>query len=195
VRGRADLSAKVSLPGGQYDVVTYRADGMVLSPVAYQRVDLPAGRTLSVDSVVDRHPILIVRFPEPGWSAIAADSPGGLPLNWTFHSFPDDASTEERNSSEEAVYRISKAGHIHVELRNDRLDHILWREINCRPGETIRIEALKGDATLRGSTRTYDGGLTQQEHGWATPRMILIARDPSAWSITCLCRNAIRNST
>jgi hypothetical protein len=197
VRGRADLAAEVSLPAGQYDVVTYRADGMVLSPVAYQRIELLAGRTLSVDSVVDQRPTLVVHFPEPDWSAMVTDTPGGLPLNWTFNSFPDEPVTEERKSSEEAVYRVAKAGQIYIEVRNDKLDYTLWREIDCGPADTIRVYVPKVDATLRGSTRTYDGGLTQSDHGWAAPRMQLMARDPSAWSITVYLpkRDAERNFT
>jgi len=181
-------ASPLKLKAGTYDVTIYDDRGEVAQ---YQRVSIAPGESKPVDSTLDQRPHLTVRYAD-GWHATVSDStPRGGAVGWVAmisiggsFVFSGTPATIEHQTSREAVFSLSRAGRMHVELRRDRQSLSLWREIDVRPGESVTLDAPTGDSTLKGSMRTYDGGLGMSEHGWAGPRMQLIADDPAAWSIT-----------
>ena len=94
----------------------------------------------------------------------------------------DVPATLVRETSEEAVYLLSRAGRVHVEVRRAAAP-LLWRDLEALPGESLVIEVPREESTLEGAMSSYDTG-TGNIHGIAGPRMQLIADDPSAWSVT-----------
>jgi hypothetical protein len=73
---------------------------------------------------------------------------------------------------------------MHLEARLGNQSLTLWREIDFQPNQSISISIPQGSAILRGSMRTYGGGLERSDHGFAGPRMQLIADNPADWSVT-----------
>jgi hypothetical protein len=177
------------LKAGTYDVTIYGARGEVTQ---YQRLWIGAGQNKDFDPGVDQRPHLTVRFATDGWGAVVTNAtPRGGSVGWVAMIagggnlvFTDSAATIERQTSREAVFSLSRAGRIHVELRRNRQSLSLWKDIDVLPGESVIMNAPKDDSTLKGSFRTYDGGLGTSEHGWAGPRMQLISDDPVGWSVT-----------
>jgi hypothetical protein len=98
--------------------------------------------------------------------------------------FGDPTAVLEQESSRDAVFLLSRAGMVHVEIGRTGKTFRLWRDIDVHPRESITVDVPRGDAILKGSMRTYDGGLGFSEHGWAGPRMQLVADDPQGWSVT-----------
>jgi len=185
VQWREGATAEISLPAGEYDVETFGKGGWSLTdPIGYERIAVGAGVTRSANADADHRPTLILRYPEEGWRAMVYVQSSDRPLFWTSEVFSNNSAVLERESPDEAVYRLSRAGPVFVEVGNHRLDHALWREFVSHPGETITLDVPKGDAILQGSTRTYGGGITAQGHGWASPRLLLISQDPATWSVT-----------
>lgn len=99
-------------------------------------------------------------------------------------TFNDAVAVPEKDSAREAVFLLSRTGKVHVEAGRNGQTFRLWRDIDVHPSESLTLDVPKGDAVLKGSMRTYDGGLGFAEHGWAGPRMQLIADDPQGWSVT-----------
>lgn len=180
---------EVRVAAGPYDIVVYGDAGQVLS---YRRISAIAGQTQIVDIAIDQRPRLIVRYPEEGWTAAVSDStPGGMATGWSIYStiggsfaISDTAAVLERETAQESVFRVSRAGKIHLQISRAGQAHMWWREIVTGPGETITVEVPKGEANLQGAMRSYDGGAGFSHHGWAGPRMQLISDDPTKWSVT-----------
>jgi hypothetical protein len=177
------------LEAGSHDVLLYGDNGQVRG---YRRVELKAGEVRGLDFQVDERPRLIVRYPEDGWTAAVSDStPGGMPVGWAISStfgrqftIQDVPAVLERETPSESVFRISRSGRFHVQVSRTNPDQTWWREVDLSPGAVITLDVPKGNATLRGSMRTYDGGVGFSHHGWAGPRMQLIADRPDGWSVT-----------
>lgn len=176
-------------PPGKYDIVVQ--DSPAAAPRLHH-VHVKAGEIIWIDSRADRHPTLVVRFPDDGWSASVSEAASsGMVYGWTIYSTIGGGYSArnvcamlEKQTRREAVFRLLRTGKLHVELHRAGLNYSLWREIEAAPNETITLDAPQGGAVLRGSMRTYDGGKGYSHHGWAGPRMELIAVDPSAWSVT-----------
>jgi hypothetical protein len=99
-------------------------------------------------------------------------------------SVRDVSATLVQETAQEAVYVLSRAGRMHVELRRTAPGSpILWREIDFHPGESLVIDGPREDATLKGAMSTFIPG-SGHVHGIAGPRMQLIADSPSEWSAT-----------
>lgn len=60
----------------------------------------------------------------------------------------------------------------------------LWRDVEIQPDASITLDVPKETGTLKGSMRTYGGGLEMSLHGFAGPRLQLIADDPVGWSVS-----------
>jgi hypothetical protein len=174
------------LSPGEYDITTYSVRGNVLG---YQRISLKSAETKNIDPAVDQRPRLTVRFPTTGWqSGVSESAPRGGAVNWAAMSVTagtlqlrDVPATQTQSSSQEAVYRLSRAGRMQVQVQQ-KGSPILWREIRVAPGESLIIDVPAEQATLEAPSN-FDPG-NGNIHGIAGPRMQLIADAPSAWSIT-----------
>jgi hypothetical protein len=87
-------------------------------------------------------------------------------------------------TARESVFRLARPGPVHLDVRPPGQAPTWWREFQAAAGETITIDVPTPSATLHGSMRTYDGGVGFSQHGWAGPRIMLIADDAAAWSVT-----------
>jgi hypothetical protein len=180
---------EIEVSAGTYDIVVYGDTGQVRG---YQRIRVGAGETRSVDSTADQRPMLIVRYPDEGWSAGVTDStPSGMSVGWAIYSsvggqfaISDVAAVLERETQNQSVFRLSRAGRFHIQLTKAGRELSYWRTVAVSPGEELTIDAPQTEAALGGSMRTYDGGVGFSHHGWAGPRLELIADNPAAWSVT-----------
>jgi len=185
----ANDSRSLKTASGTYDVTQYGERGAVLS---YQRIQIRSGETKAVDSSADQRPHLAIRYPAEGWRAMISDSsPRGSAAGWAAMiavngslAFADLPAAVDHQSAREESFFLSGAGRMHVELRRPNQTQSLWRDIDVRPGESITLNAPATDSVLKGSIRTYDGGLGMSIHGWAGPRMQLISDEPTGWSVT-----------
>lgn len=177
---------------GVYDITCLRANGTV---AGYQRLATAARSTARVDCSVDQQPRLTVRLPSEGWRVFVSEStPRGGATQWAVMvappgvpRFAEVGATAVRESKTEATFGLSHAGTWHVEAREQRgtLGTIsLWRDIDIEPAASITLALPKEMGTLKGSMRTYGGGLEKSEHGFAGPRLQLIADDAAGWSVT-----------
>ena len=174
---------------GTYDITCYSGAGKV---IGYLRVSAAAGNTTAVDCSVDQRPRLTLRYPVSDWKVFLSESePRGGATQWAVmilvgngSGFEDVLATPEHQSASEVTWALSHAGKVHIEAWSGRYALILWREVDLQPKQSLAISLPTGTATLKGSMRSYDGGLAPEDHGFAGPRMQLIADDPSAWSVT-----------
>ena len=181
--------SQLRVSGGEYDVTVYSDSGTVLG---YQRTRVAAGEMRTIDATLDQRPRLTIRYPNARWRSSVSDStPRGGAVGWAAMivgggtlSLRDVPATLVHETSEEAVYLLSRAGRMHIELRSaDPRSPILWRELDVRPGESPVIEGPREESTLKGAMSTFTPGFGNI-HGIAGPRMQLIADSPSAWSLT-----------
>jgi len=179
----------LKVPGGTYDITMYGNRGAV---TGYQRTAVKPGQVTAIDESLDQRPRLTVRYPADGWHATISESvPRGNATNWVAMiavagapTFSDIPATMESESAREAVFLLSHAGRMHVELRRANQTLSLWRDITVAPGESVSVDIPSSSGVLKGSMRTYDGGTFSSEHGFAGPRMQLISDDPAGWSAT-----------
>lgn len=173
---------------GVYDITCYSAQGQV---AGYQRLTVAPGNTL-VDCSIDHRPRLTVRYPPGGWRVSVSDStPRGGATDFVamllvpgVPGSADVGTTLERETTTESLFAISHAGKVHIEARSNSRSLTLWRDLDVKPCQSLVLSVPQGTATLRGSMRTYGGGLERSDHGFAGPRLQLIADNPSGWSLT-----------
>jgi hypothetical protein len=173
-------AAEARVAPGTYDITVYTERGQVSS---YQRVAIAPGETRTVEETADQRPRLTVRYPESGWhAAISESAPRGGATGWAVMisvgnslTFSDVPATLERESAREAVFLLSRAGKVHVEMRRASQTLSLWRDIEMRPGESAAIEVPSQEATLKGSMRSYDGGLGFPLREWSALSMLMSA--------------------
>lgn len=182
-------ASTLTVATGSFDVTFYGNQGSV---TGYQRVDVAAAQTKGVDEAVDQRPRVTVRYPADGWHADISESvPHGGATGWSVMlsvggtlTFTDKPATLEREAGREAVFRLSHAGRMHIEIRRAGQTLSLWRDIDARPGESITLDVPPATANLKGSMSSYQGNLGFSIHGWAGPRMQLISDDSIGWSAT-----------
>ena len=182
-------ASSISLKAGAYDVTTYGSRG---DATRYARVSIAAAQLKSFAAAADQRPHVIVRFPNEGWHAIVSDAaPRGGAVGWVVmmslggsRVLLDESAILENETLTEAVFTLSRAGRMRVELRREGETLSLSKEFEIKPGESLTIQAPRHDSTLEGSMRTFNGGLVPAEHGWAGPRLQLIPDDPAGWSVT-----------
>jgi hypothetical protein len=174
---------------GDHDITCYNASGGI---AGYQRLAVAAAGTAAVDCLVDQRPRLTVLIPGKGWGVSVSEStPRGGATQWVamlavpgIPSFSEVGAALVRESATEPVLALSHAGRWYIEARAGNQSLSLWRDIDVQPGASITLALPKQMATLKGSMRTYGGGLERSEHGFAGPRLQLIADDPAGWSVT-----------
>ncbi len=174
---------------GTYDITCYEATASI---AGYQRLRVAAGSSATVNCAKDQRPRLTVRFPGEGWRlSVWETTPRGGATEWVAMipvpgtpGFADVAATPLSKSTTEPVLALSHAGRWHVEARAENRTLRLWREIDIQPGASMTLVLPKNTGTLKGSMRTYSGGLELAIHGFAGPRMQLLADDPTGWSVT-----------
>ncbi len=174
---------------GTYDITCYNASGGV---AGYQRLAVAESSTAAVDCSVDQRPRLTVRLPGKGWTlSVSASAPRGGATQWAAMllvpgapGFREVSVTPVRDSTTEPVLALSYAGKWHVEVRAGYSTLSLWRDFDIRPSGSITLTVPQQTGTLKGSMRTYGGGLERSDHGFAGPRLQLIADDPTGWSMT-----------
>ena len=174
---------------GTYDITCYSNLGAV---TGYQRLVVGPAQTTPVDCSADQRPRLTVRYLTEGWRVSVSEStPRGGATQWAVMlvaggvpGFAETAATPERQSPREVTFTLSHAGRLHVEARHGNQSLTIWREIDFQPNQSIAISIPQGSSTLRGAMRTYGGGLEPSVHGFAGPRMQLIADNPADWSVT-----------
>jgi hypothetical protein len=91
----------------------------------------------------------------------------------------------------EANYVVSRAGRVYISAQEER-GPTLWRELDLQPGESKVIDVPRDQGTLQGKMSSYstsEGSI----HGFAGPRMQIIADDPSDWSVTVYLPNRANN--
>jgi hypothetical protein len=98
--------------------------------------------------------------------------------------FPEAGVTIVGASKTDPVLALSYAGKWHIEAQESNRTLRLWRDIDVQPGASITLALPKQLGSLKGSMRTYGGGLEVSLHGFAGPRLQLIADDPDGWSVT-----------
>jgi len=174
---------------GLYDITCHNQSGAV---TGYQRVALAAASAASVDCSADRRPRLTVRLPGKAWHVSVSEStPRGAAAQWptsiivpNHGSFFEVAATVLRASETEHVLALSHAGRWIVEASEDHGAVRFWREIDIKPGASRTLALPKETGTLKASMRTYGGGLESTGHGFAGPRLQLLADNPTHWSVT-----------
>jgi hypothetical protein len=185
----ADRRTLARVAPGTYDITCYSATGSV---VGYQRLQVSASGTAPADCSVDQRPRVTVRLPGDDWRLFVSESsPRGAATGWAMMiavpgvpGFSEVGVTAVRESKTEPVLALSYAGKWHIEASQGVGSLSLWRDIEIQPGASITLAVPKETGTLKGSMRTYGGGLSTSEHGFAGPRLQLIADNPAAWSIT-----------
>jgi hypothetical protein len=185
----ADRRTVANVGFGVYDITCYNSSGAI---AGYQRLTVAAASTATVNCSVDHRPRLTVRLPGEGWRlSVSESTPRGGSTQWVAMiaapgtpGFSEAGATIVRESKSEPIFAISYAGKWHVEARQGRRTLSLWRDIDIRPGVSITLVLPSETGTLKGSMRTYGGGLDRSEHGFAGPRLQLIADDPAGWSVT-----------
>jgi hypothetical protein len=182
-----DKPTLVRVAPGIYDVTCYNARG---EPVGYERLAVESAA--AADCLVDRRPRLTVSLPADGWKlSVTESTPRGAANGWAvmiavpgLPDFHGAAFTVLNESKTGTTVARSYSGRWHVEARFRDRSMSLWRDIDVQPGASISVAVPKDTGTLNGSMRTYGGGLETSEHGFAGPRMQLIADDPDGWSVT-----------
>lgn len=182
-----DKPTHVRVAPGIYDITCYNARG---ETVGYER--LAVANSGAADCSVDRRPRLTVSFPDDGWNlSVTESTPRGASTGWAvmlavpgLPDFHGPAFTVVNESKTGTTVALSYAGRWHVEARLRNQSMSLWRDIDVQPGASISVAVPKETGTLKGSMRTYGGGLERSEHGFAGPRMQLIADHPNQWSVT-----------
>lgn len=177
---------------GTYELTCYGADGAVLG---YQRVLLsgPLARK-TIDCSADERPRLTVRLPGEKWRfGVTESGPRGGATHFVAMILTPGAPgvhesgyTELGGSKQEKVLALSHAGRWHIEAAAEKSSMTMWLDFEVTPKGALTLTVPTGSATLRGSMRTYGGGLERSPHGFAGPRIQLLADDPSgkAWSVT-----------
>lgn len=174
---------------GMYDITCYNASGAI---AGYQRLTVAGASSATVDCGVDQRPRLIVRLPSEGWRlSVSESTPRGGATQWVamipapgLPGFSEVDATVVRESKTEPTLALSYAGKWHVQAQEGDRILSLWRDIDIQPGASITLALPAETGTLKGSMRTYGGGLERSEHGFAGPRLQLIADDPAGWSVT-----------
>lgn len=174
---------------GTYDITCYDVTGAV---AGFRRVTVSSGDTITVDCSVDQRPRLTIRLPAPRWALSISESvPRGGATQWAAMllvpnapGFRDRDFTVLTESKTEATVALSHAGTWHIEAGAHGGTLSLWKEIDLQPGRAVTLTVPTTTGTLKGSMRTYGGGLTSAPHGFAGPRLQLIADDPTGWSAT-----------
>ena len=173
---------------GMYGITCYNSRGAI---AGYQRLTV-AGATATVDCSVDQRPRLTVRLPGDGWRlSVSESTPRGGATQWAamipapgLPGFSEVAVTALRESKTEVILALSYSGKWHIEAQEGRRTLRLWRDIDLQPGASMTLVLPTETGTLKGSMRTYGGGLERSDHGFAGPRLQLIADDPGTWSVT-----------
>lgn len=184
-----DQLTRVPVAPGAYDITCYNASGAI---AGYQRLAVAAGRTAAINCSVDQRPRLTIRLPGEGWHlSVSESTPRGGATEWAamiavrgVPGFPEVGVTALRESKTEPLLALSYAGKWHVEARDGNRTLSLWRDIDIKPSTSITLAPPKETGTLKGTMRTYGGGLERSDHGFAGPRLQLIADDPAGWSVT-----------
>jgi hypothetical protein len=174
---------------GMYDITCYNASGAI---AGYQRLAVAGAGTAAVDCSVDQRPRFTVRLPREGWHLTVSESaPRGGATQWvamipvpSLPGFSEVDATAVRESKTEPILALSYAGKWHIEAQEGSRTLRLWRDIDIQPGASMTLVLPTESGTLKGSMRTYGGGLERSEHGFAGPRLQMIADDPADWSIT-----------
>lgn len=185
----AETRTVARLAPGTYDITCYNASGGI---AGYQRLAVAASSTAAVDCSVDQRPRLTVRLPDEGWHlSVSESTPPGGATQWAAMllvpgapGFPEVSVTAVRDSTTEPVLALSYAGKWHVEVRAGDSTLSLWRDFDIQPSGSITLTVPQQMGTLKGSMHTYGGGLERSDHGFAGPRLQLIADDPTGWSVT-----------
>ena len=185
----ADERTFARVAPGSYDITCYNNAGGV---AGYQRVAVAESATGAIDCSVDQRPQMTVRLPGEGWRlSVSESTPRGGATEWAVMipvpgvpGFRGANVTAVRDSTTEPVLALAHAGKWHVEARAGNGTLSLWRDMDLQPGRSITLTVPKETGTLRGSMRTYGGGLERSEHGFAGPRLQLIADNPADWSVT-----------
>lgn len=90
----------------------------------------------------------------------------------------------ERNSTE-TIFRLTGTGRHEVSCHGPEPSYMTFsRFIDAAPGSETVVEMPEIKASLAGSMRTYRGDTMRSHHGVAGPRMALVPRDPSGWTVT-----------
>ncbi|MES1261323.1 MAG: carboxypeptidase-like regulatory domain-containing protein [Acidobacteriota bacterium] len=174
---------------GVYDITCYNARGAI---AGYQRIAVAAAGTAAVDCSLDQRPRLTVRLPGEGWRlSVSESSPRGGATQWLAMipvpgapGFSEVSVTPVSESKTEAILALSYAGKWHIEAQEAYSTPSLWRDIEIQPGASMTLALPKDVGMLKGSMRTYGGGIERSDHGFAGPRLQLIADDPANWSVT-----------
>jgi hypothetical protein len=174
---------------GIYDITCYNASGAI---AGYQRLKVAGASTATADCSVDQRPRLTVRLPGEGWRlSVSESTPRGGATQWVamipvpgLPGFSEVGVTAVRESKTEPILALSYAGKWHVEAQEGRRTLSLWRDIDIQPGASMTLVLPTEMGTLKGSMRTYGGGLERSDHGFAGPRLQLIADYPGGWSVT-----------
>lgn len=174
---------------GTYDITCYNAKRAI---AGYQRLRVTGAGSALADCSVDRRPRLTVRLPGAGWRlSVSESTPPGGATQWAamiltpgLPGFSDSGVTVLRESRTEPLLALSYAGKWHIEAIADKQTVSLWRDIDIEPGASMTLVLPVQTGTLKGSMRTYGGGIESSVHGFAGPRLQMIADDPGGWSVT-----------
>jgi len=185
----ADRRTLTHVAAGMYDITCYNASGAI---AGYQRLTVAGARSATVDCLVDQRPRLTLRLPGDSWRlSVSESTPRGGATQWVamipapgLPGFSEVGATVVRESKTEPILALSYAGKWHVEAREGQRTLSLWRDIDIQPGASMTVVLPTEIGTLKGSMRTYGGGLERSDHGFAGPRLQMIADDPGGWSVT-----------
>jgi hypothetical protein len=178
---------QLNVAAGEYDLTSYDYRGVV----GYQRVRLGAGERKRIDMAIDMRPEVVIRHSNVGWrTSVLESAPVGSAVDGNAmlvvagaRALPEEAATLVRQSAEEAVYRVSRAGVFQIEASRGQGFPQIWREIKLNPGESVALEVPDQAATLNGVMSSYEV-LAYSLHGTAGPRLQLINDKPTGWSVT-----------
>lgn len=184
-----DRGTRMQVAPGIYDITCYTASGTV---AGYQRLTVSGARTDTVECSVDQRPRLTVRLPGEGWRlSVSESTPRGGATQWVamiavpgLPGFSEVGATALDESKTEPMIALSYAGKWHVEAQERGRTLSLWRDIEVQPGASMTLGLPTQMGTLKGSMRSYGGGIERSEHGFAGPRLQMIADEAAGWSVT-----------
>lgn len=209
----ADAELALVLAAGDYDASVLARDGAVLRGTSFVAGAAPGGAlvgNLHVDLGKDLRPRVVLELPPlppPHHAAEHDAEPDGW-VAWATRRTPEGATagaaaisragresaeepgwTEERAPGGGPALRLSGSGRwqVHLAATRGRIDYVLSREVDARPGETLALALPALDATLEGSMSGFDADIGISFHGVAGPRLFLLARSPqeggNGWNV------------
>ena len=184
----------VAVAPGMYDLTVFEEQGALVRSI---RAKALSRQSQAVSLQEDHRPSVRVVLPlneaaDADWSVWATRStPMVMPAAWAAYttydggqlSIQEPVAEMESQEAGEVVLRLSTPGTVQIVCAREALPHLLLREVTLAPGEDRTLTIPPLTSSLKGSMKTYHGGKGFSHHGWAGPRLIMLADEEEGWSV------------